>query len=239
MKRRTTLGVAAALAAPWPLRAQVQARPRRLGVLALSAGYPQFDEWRAFADEMGRRGYREGREVEYVHRAPGVQTEPELSRRLQQRAAELLQLKVDLLYLVEGDMALRGIRALTRTVPVVVDRFYFDPVERGHVASLARPGGNVTGNAVLDAEAEAKMVEFLLQATGPQAVVGYLDIGHLLTWPFYPHVMEQRRQLGRALSFTPVIESLDRFDQLAAALERLGRQGVRAVKFDDPEFFVD
>ena len=239
MERRKVLSAAAAVSAPWPVGMRAQVRARRIGVLALSADYARFDEWRAFADEMARRGYREGREVEYVHRAPGVQTEPEMSRRLRQSVDDLLRMKIDLLYVVEGDVAVRGLRAAAPTVPVVVDRFYFDPVERGHVASLARPGGNVTGNAVLNEQTEIKMVEFLLQATGAQAVVGYLDIAHLVSWPMYPRVLQQRRELGRVLAFTPVVETLERFDQLGATLDHMRRQRVRAVKFDDPEFFAE
>ena len=239
MERRKVLSAAATVAATWPVGVRPQTRVRRIGVLALSPDYPQFDEWRAFADEMARRGYREGREVEYVHRASGVLTEPEMSRRLRQSVDELLRMKIDVLYVVEGDAAVRGLRAATVPVPVVVDRFYFDPVERGHVASLAGPGGNITGNAVLNEQMEAKMVEFLLQATGTQAVVGYLDIAHLVTWPMYPRVLQQRRDLGRALAFTPVVETLEQFDHLGAKLDRMRREGVRAVKFDDPEFFSD
>jgi len=237
MERRTVLNAAAAVAATWPIGVRPQGRTRRIGVLALSADYPRFDEWRAFADEMARRGYRDGRDVEYVHRAAGVLTEPEMSRRLRQSVDDLLRIKIDLLYVVEGDVAVRGLRAAAARVPVVVDRFYFDPVERGHVASLARPGGNVTGNSVLNEQTEAKMVEFLLQATGSQAAVGYLDIAHLATWPMYPRVLQQRRELGRALAFAPVVETLEQFDHLGATLDRMRRQGVRSVKFDDPEFF--
>ena len=239
MERRKVLSAAAAAAAPWPVGVRPQARPRRIGVLALSPDYPRFDEWRAFADEMARRGYREGRDVAYIHRAPGVLTEPEMSRRLRQSVDDLLRMKVDLLYVVEGDAAVRGVRATAPSVPVVVDRFYFDPVEEGHVASLARPGGNVTGNAVLNEQMEAKMIEFLLQATGAQAVVGYLDIAHLVTWPMYPRVLQRRRELGRALAFDPVVETLEQFDRLGAKLDDMRRQGVRAVKFDDPEFFSE
>jgi hypothetical protein len=123
-----------------------------------------------------------------------------MSRRLRQSGDDLSRMKIDVLYVVEGDVAVRGLRAAAPGVPVVVDRFHFDPVERGHVASLAWPGGNVTGNAVLNEQAEVKMVEFLLQATGAQAVVGYLDLAHLVSWPVYPRVLQQRRELGRALA---------------------------------------
>ncbi|HET7527412.1 MAG TPA: ABC transporter substrate-binding protein [Burkholderiaceae bacterium] len=239
MERRKILEAAAASAAPWPVGARAQGPKHRVGVLALSADYARFEEWRAFADEMARRGYQEGREVEYLHRAPGIQTEPEMSQQLQRSVDELSRMKVALIYVVEGDVALRSVMRFAPPVPIVVDRFYLDPVERGLVASLARPGGNVTGNAVLDGELEHKMIELLLEAAGAQSVVGYLDIEHLRTWPLYPRVLQRRRELGRTLRFTPVVESLERFDELSAALERLQRQGVRAVKFDDPEFFLD
>ena len=237
MDRRKALETAAALAAPW--RAGAQTLKARIGVISLIADYSRLEEWQAFANEMARRGYREGHEVEYVHRGANIQTEPELSERLRQGVEELSRLKVNLIYVVDGDAALPSIKRISPTIPVVVDRFYLDPVERGLVASLARPGGNVTGNAVLQSELEGKMVELLLEATGPQPMVGYLDVTYMQTWPRYPRVLESRRALGRTLHFTPVFDWLERFDDLDSVLRRFQRQGVRAVKFDDPEFFVD
>ena len=74
MERRTILEAAGALAAPWPVGARAQAPKHRIGVLALTAEYLRLEEWGAFADEMARRGYRDGREVEYIHRAAGILT---------------------------------------------------------------------------------------------------------------------------------------------------------------------
>lgn len=237
MDRRTALEAAATLAAPWPASAQTP--KARIGVLAPTTNYPRFEEWQAFVNEMARRGYREGREIEYVHRAAGIQTEPDLSERLRQGVEELSRLNVNLIYVVEGDTALPSIKRISPSMPVVVDRFYLDPVERGLVASLARPGGNVTGNAVLHTELESKMVELLLEAMGAQPMVGYLDVTYMQTWPRYPRVLESRRALGRTLRFTPVFDWLERFDELDTVLGRLKSRGVRAVKFDDPEFFVE
>jgi putative ABC transport system substrate-binding protein len=238
--RRLCLLRGAAMMLPFATAwSQARAIVRRVGVLAESADYERMDEWKAFADEMARRGHVAGRNVEYLHRNAGTNAEPELSRRLQQAAAELVQRKIDVLYLAEGDVGLRAVRPVVSPIPIVVDRFYFDPVERGHVASLSRPGANVTGNAVLYAQHEAKGIELLVQALGMGTKLAVIDPSHLRTLPLYPQVQAVRREVAHALRVTLVDGWVDRVEDLAPLLAQLKRDGVRAAKFDDPIFFID
>lgn len=239
LRRRHLLTRAAApLLAPtgvWP-----QAPRRRLvGVLTQAADFERFDEWRAFAGEMARLGHVAGRSVEYVHRSVGTDAEPELSKRMAQRAAELARMNVDVIYLAEGDPALRAVRQAVRTIPIVVDRFFLDPVELGYVASFSRPGGNVTGNAVLGLELEAKAIELLAQTLGAVGVLGVLESSFQRTFVNYARVMTAREAVARRLGVRLALRTADNFEQLAPMLAQMRRDGVRAVKFDDPEYFAD
>ena len=240
LRRRHLLTRAAApLLTPVSVWPQASPPRWRVGVLTLTANYERFDEWRAFADEMARRGHVAGRSVEYIHRSAATDTEPELSKRMAQLAGELVRLKVDLIYLAEGDLGLRAVHQAARTMPIVVDRFHLDPVDIGYVSSLSRPGGNITGNAVLGLEQEAKAIELLLQTLGPIGVVGMLEQSYQRTWTHYERLRATREAAARKLGVVLAFRSVDRFEQLAPVLAQMRRDGVRAVKFDDPEYFVN
>jgi len=85
---------------------------------------------------------------------------------LQAQAAELVALKVDVVVVV-GDLAIRTIQQATKTIPIVMVSGG-DPVASGYVASVARPGGNITGMSSLLPEMDAKLLA-LLKETVPKA----------------------------------------------------------------------
>jgi putative ABC transport system substrate-binding protein len=88
---------------------------------------------------LGEAGYLEGQNISFEHRS--AHDQPDLFPAL---AAELADLKVDVIF-ARGTWALRGARNATRTIPIVGIDLEADPVEAGLVASIARPGGNITG----------------------------------------------------------------------------------------------
>src|SRR5262245_6024338 len=95
------------------------------------------------------------------------------SDRLPKLAAELVQLKVDLI-VANGSLAIRAAREATDTVPIVMAVAY-DPVREGHVQSLARPGGNVTGlTLAAQGRLEPKQLEMLKEAVSGLTRVGVL-----------------------------------------------------------------
>jgi putative tryptophan/tyrosine transport system substrate-binding protein len=153
MKRRefiTLIGGAAA----WPLAARAQ-QPRkvwRLGVL--QPGAPPEPLLEAVRDGVRELGYMEGRDIVLeVRWAEGKHD------RLAGLAAELVGLKVDVIYAFTTPPALAARRATT-TIPIVFSGVG-DPVGSGLVASLARPGGNATGLSVLATELSSKRLEML------------------------------------------------------------------------------
>src|SRR6266540_3787433 len=151
MKRRefiTLLGGAAA----WPLAARAQ--QRRMLRVGYSGIMPrEAPHYAAFEKRMAELGYQEGRNFtfEYVQ-APGIEGY-ELTYR------ELAARKVDIMLAAGNEPAMRAARAAAGAMPIVFIALDFDPVERGYVASLSRPGGNATGLFVSQLELAGKRME--------------------------------------------------------------------------------
>ena len=156
MNRRTFLwGLAlGTLSAPLPAEAQATGKVARIGVL--SQGSPTSGEHIREAFRQGLRdlGYVEGQNIVIEYRYAEGKAE-----RLPDLAAELLRLKVDVI-VSGGTLAPLAAKHATRTVPIVLAAAG-DPVGTGLVASLAKPGGNVTGLSNLSADLTAKRLQLL------------------------------------------------------------------------------
>ena len=140
------------LAVPPIATAQPQGKVYRIGFLGtnpLPAAW-----WDAFLDGLRERGYREGRNLVFERRFSEGQAE-----RFPALAAELVRLRVDLIIVPTTPAALAAKHA-TQTIPIVIPTA-IDPVGAGLVASLARPGGNLTGLSALTAELNGKRLELL------------------------------------------------------------------------------
>jgi putative ABC transport system substrate-binding protein len=138
--------------APLATEAQ-QAKVPTIGVLVVGApGSEKF--WRLFRDGMRELGYIEGQSVRFEFRSDQGQ-----AGRLPALAAELVQLRVDVL-VAWFTPAATAVKQATREIPIVC-AVCGDPVGTGLVASLARPGGNLTGMSGMAAEMASKGVELL------------------------------------------------------------------------------
>jgi putative ABC transport system substrate-binding protein len=157
MDRRTFLGTLAGglLAAPLVAGAQQAGKVYRIGFLAFSPPDPSLDG--AFRRGLHEHGYIEGRNVVIEYRSADGQL-----NRLPDRAAELVALKVDVIVAASTPAALAAKRATT-TIPIVFPAAA-DAVGSGLVASLARPGGNVTGSSFFGPELAGKSLEVLKEA---------------------------------------------------------------------------
>src|SRR5215471_21602719 len=151
------------LMAPLATEAQQAMTVYRVGRL-LGAGSPSSGpdpSFEAFRQGLRELGYVEGQNLVIEDRyAEGSQ------ERLRDLAAELVRLPVDVL-VAEGAAATRAAQHATRTIPIVMAATA-DPVGEGFVASLAHPGGNITGLSTLSAELPGKRLE-LLKETVPQS----------------------------------------------------------------------
>jgi putative ABC transport system substrate-binding protein len=152
---RALLGILtiALLAVALPASAQSPVRVFRIGILTLGSG-PDPNTDGALVQRLRDLGYDEGRNLLVERRYAGAQTE-----RLEPLATELAQLKVDVIVAWPLPSTKAAQRA-TRTIPIVFP-ISGDPVGFGLVASLARPGGNLTGLSAQGADFYAKLVELL------------------------------------------------------------------------------
>jgi putative ABC transport system substrate-binding protein len=136
--------------------AQQAAKTPRIGVLFSGAPATSSHAVAAFDQGMRDRGYGE-REIVIERRFGEARIE-----RMAEIAAELVGLKVDVI-VASTDAGISSVRGRTQTIPIVMVNST-DPVETGFVASLARPGGNVTGLSTLSPELSAKRLELLKEA---------------------------------------------------------------------------
>ena len=137
-----------------PLQAQQPTQITRVGFLIVSTPTAIGDRLEAFRQGLRELGYVEGKQVIIEQRwaAGKIERMPEL-------AAELMRLKVDVI-LSAGPQATRVAKQITSTTPIIMG-FDNDPVGNGFVASLARPGGNITGLSTLAPEISGKQLELL------------------------------------------------------------------------------
>lgn len=157
-RRAFIAGIAAVLSAP--LAAQEKpVREYRIGVLDTAAEPANAANMMQLRKGLKDLGYVEGKNLRIEYRSAEARYE-----RYPALAAELARLKVDLI-VANGTPATLAAKKLPGMIPVVTATA-LDPVETGLVASLERPGGNVTGVAVLTQELETKRVE-LLRALAP------------------------------------------------------------------------
>jgi putative tryptophan/tyrosine transport system substrate-binding protein len=209
MHRRHVLSalVLGGLAAPRLAAAQRSARPARIGVLLY--GTPESDpNFAAFRDGMKDLGYVEGRTVTFDLR--GAESKPE---RLPALAADLVKQEPQLIFALGGDVAPFA-RAATNTIPIV-GSFSNDPVQTQLVASLGRPGGNVTGVTFVSSDLAAKRLQFLKEIAPAISRVGILwNPDH--ADPEYRETQVTSRQLGLQLTSLEVRRPAD-FDHAFAA----------------------
>ena len=160
MRRRAFIAALGGAAA-WPLAARGQ-QPKMLrvgfsGIMSRDALH-----YAAFEKRMAEIGYQQGRNFtfEYIQ-APSIEG-------YQRTYSELAARKVDIMLAAGNEPALRAARAAAGATPIVFIAVDFDPVEKGYVASLSRPGSNTTGIFVSQLELAGKRVEFIRE-TFPNA----------------------------------------------------------------------
>ena len=163
MKRRQFITLLGGAAAAWPLAAQAQqaAKLPRIGII------DDAPMWQAFRQALRELGYIEGQNIAYEYRySEGA---PD---RLATVAAELVRRPVDVIATF-GTPPTHAAKEATATIPIVMISVG-DPVRAGLVTSLARPGGNITGNTVLSPELGGKRLQILREAIATATRVAIL-----------------------------------------------------------------
>lgn len=211
MKRRVFLTVLAGTAA-WPLvaRAQQSGKIWRIGFIAHR--YEKFYD--PLFQGLRELGYTEGQNLIVERRYAEGHAE-----RFQDFAAEMVRLKVDAVIVVTTPAAF-AVRNATTTIPII-HLAAIDPVGTGLIASLAHPGGNITGLAVLNAETSAKRLELLREvvpALSRGAVLwNAANPANALAWK---ETEGAGRALGVALQSVEVRDSKDFEGAFAAIAEQ-------------------
>jgi putative ABC transport system substrate-binding protein len=223
MKRRdfiALVGGATALGWPFAARGQQPTKPHRVGVVTLGDAVAKSFEVE-LREGLRQSGLIEGQNLQYEFRAAdgNIALLPKI-------AAELVALKVDVIVALYTPCALAAQRA-TRDIPIVV--VAGDPVGLGLVASLARPGGNITGISLIAAELHGKCVELfrdLLPGIRRVAVLGNAPD------PFVKPMLEQIRLAGKntGIEIAPeiLVRASDEIDLAFAAMKKDGAEAVVA-----------
>jgi ABC-type uncharacterized transport system substrate-binding protein len=168
IRRREAIAALGSAAVPWPLAARAQQPAMQvIGFLNTASPPPYKARVRAFHQGLGETGYTEGRNVAIAYRWAEGQTE-----RLPGLAADLVTQRVAVITGANVAAALAA-KALDTTIPIVF-AISIDPVEVGLVASLNRPGGNITGATTLSAELGLKRLQLLHEVIPRASKVAFL-----------------------------------------------------------------
>ena len=228
MDRRTFLATvfASLVTNPFAAAAQQTRKVRYIGFLSLEAPAPPAER-EPFWEPLRDLGWAEGQNLIIERRyASG---KPEL---LQPMAAELVRLKVELI-VTGGTVASLAAKRATTSVPIVFYRSG-DPVGSGLVASLARPGGNITGNSTISPELDIKRLELLRQL-----LPGATRIAELVypTNPVWRVGRDRKEQAYRSLGLEPIFVEPTAANELESAVAEAARRGGQALIVNaDPLF---
>lgn len=221
-RRDTVLALLALSAAPRMTQAQQSGKVARVGWLGWIGGPGASANpvpLEAFRTGMHERGWIEGKNL-FIEARVGTQ------REARNFATDLLRLKVDLI-VAQGPMIF-GARSAEGTVPMVFN-INGDPVEAKLVASLARPGGNLTGITALSEELAGKRLELLKEAVpGVVRVAAIANQAHPGVQTELRESQAAAKRLGVKLQWLPVYSVAD-FDAAFAAVEREGAQALVAI----------
>jgi ABC-type uncharacterized transport system substrate-binding protein len=181
----------------------------------------------AFRQGLRELGYVEGQNIVIEWRFARGKLD-----QVTKNSAGLVRLKVDVI-VTGGSADTRAAKAATRTIPIVMTN-ESDPVGNGTVASLARPGGNITGLASLSAELTGKLLE-LLKETVPRlshaATLGRLTEGRTGRWMGrrFSETVKETEAVARSLGFTLQFQLVKVPDDLNRAFEQIAKAHTEAL----------
>lgn len=217
MKRRDFITLIGGAATAWPLtaRAQQPGKPRLIGLLMNSfPGDPGGQSWlAALKDGLDMLGWSESNlrmEVRWGSDAALIE----------RYSAELVELGAEVL-VGQSTAALRALQRLTKTLPIVF-LGVADPVGQGFVASLAHPGGNITGFSVFDAPMAGKWLEMLTQITPPVARVAVLFDPP--TTPYAGLMLRASEEAAQSMALAVRPTPVNDESEIEAVMERLAHE---------------
>jgi putative ABC transport system substrate-binding protein len=220
MRRRDFITLVGGAAVTWPLAVRAQQRTRipKIGFLGMGPASGSADRVEALQQGLRDLGYVDGRNIVIeFHWADSVEQLPRL-------AAEFVRENVDIIF-ANSSTLVEPARQATKTIPIVF-AVHADPVGMGHVASLAHPGGNITGLTMLLTDIAAKELDLLTQAA-PQA--GRIGVLFNPTTPSHQLAVEAVKSTGEKLNVELVAEPASTADDFAGALSTISKKGAAAL----------
>ena len=226
-RRKFLIATGALLAAPFGANSQPREKIYRIGYILTAVTE---HATRAFEQGLRELGYVEGRNIVFERRYAGGKQEL-----LPQLAAELVRLNVDII-VTGANPVVAAVKQATATIPVVMTNSR-DPVGSGFIASLARPGGNITGLAGDPTpEILGKNVAFLKEAVPKTSRVALLRNPLAPAAEIYTEVIERA---GQKLGLRMRILEIRGRDELESAFAAMARDGIDAVVVhSDPVLFT-
>lgn len=220
MRRRAFLGVLGGALATAPLATAAQSSENipRIGFLRLGPTASHATRIQALRAGLRELGYVEGKNIAIESR--WAETVEQLSK----LAAELVRTNVDIIF-ATSSTEVGIVQPMTRTIPVVFAT-HADPIGVGHVVSLARPGGNITGLSMLMTEMAAKAMEVFKEVL-PRAV--RFGVLFTPTAPSHVPMLQAAESVGAKLRITlhkEAVKTVDEFDDAFAAMVRERVDGV-------------
>jgi putative ABC transport system substrate-binding protein len=219
MRRRefiTALGGVAAL--PLAARAQQKSKIHRIGYLGVAPASTSATRVEALRAGLRGLGYVEDKNLIIEFRWANNLDQ------LREFAAELVRSDVELIF-ATSSTEVGAAKLATSAIPIVFAT-HADPVGTGHAASLARPGGNITGFSVLQTDLTAKALEILKEAVPTATRFGVLSSSAV---PSHRPTMEAARVAGEKLGVTLHTAVVQSADEFAMAFERLKQERVQAI----------
>jgi putative ABC transport system substrate-binding protein len=210
MRRREFIAAIGCVAAAWPPLARAQLRSKLPTIGVIGAGTPQgWSQWiAAFSQRLRELGWIEGRTIaiEYRWAEGSGEREAEI-------AAEFVRLKVDVMLTVGGAAA----KQATSDIPIVF-AISSDPLGTGVVASLARPGGNITGFSIQATDLAGKRLELLREA-----MPGVQQLAIMADFRLQASVLELDgfRAAAEALGLKVTKSEISQADDIEPAIEAL------------------
>jgi putative tryptophan/tyrosine transport system substrate-binding protein len=219
LDRRRLVGAIGSAALVWPISSRSQAvrRTARIGIVSIggptadmTGPLPRNQNVRALLRGMAELGYAYGRD--FI-------TEP---RGTDGAAAELVDLKVDMIVSTGGGAALQRLKQATNTTPVIMTAAP-DPVKQGYVQSLARPGGNFTGMSLQSLELTGKRLQILRELV-PDA-----ESAAVFWDPSNPELWSTAQAFGQTQGWKLVSVEIRDPSDITTAFKAAADAGVRAL----------
>src|SRR5215468_3000921 len=222
MRKITVLALSVLLVAlSVPVEAQQSGKIPRIGILISASASNATRRVQALQQGLHQLGYVEGKNIIIEYRYAEGKLEP-----LTDFADELVRLKVDVI-VADTSVATQAAKNATKTIPIVFTAAN-DPLGDGQVASLARPGGNLTGFSLLAPELNAKRLELLMEVVPKIARIAFLTrTGTATGEQRFKEAETDAKRLGLQLQYVGAKNGED-LGRAFEAAKRAGAQGILA-----------